>query len=137
MSNFKGYLLYFPKIKKYFPHGLIAKETYQSTPLQRTEVKAYRDSNNTLHRVTSPNYKTKVTFNTVALDLSQLEEIQNLLKSAYINTSQRKLKVTYWDDELLKYRTMTAYIPDTTYTIKTITKNNINYSAITITLIEY
>jgi hypothetical protein len=137
MSNFKGYLIYFPKPKKYFPHELIAKETYASTPLQRTEVKAYRDSNNTLHRVTSPNYKTKITFNTVKLDLSQLEEIQKLFNYCYINSSQRKLKVTYWDDELLKYRTMTAYIPDTTYTVKTITKNNIKYSAITITMIEY
>lgn len=137
MSNYKGYLISFPKVNKQFPHRLIAKETYQSTPLQRTEIKAYRDSNNKLHRITSPNYKSKVIFNTTTLTLTQLQEIRDIIKSAYTNTSQRKLQVTYWDDELMNYRTMTAYIPDITYPVQTITINSIKYNPITLTFIEY
>lgn len=53
------------------------------------------------------------------------------------NSQQRKLNVEYWDDELLAYRTMTAYIPDITYTPKLITADNIKYAAVTFTFIEY
>ncbi len=137
MGNFNGWLIKFPKTGKLFPHRLIAKETYQSIPLQRTEIKAYRDSNNKLHRTTSPNYKSKITFNTTDLNLVDLEEIQSIIKGAMINTSQRKINVTYWDEELLNYRTMTAYMPDKTYTTVSINKNNIKYKSITFTFIEY
>lgn len=134
---FNGYLIKFPKTGALFPHELIAKNTYKSTPLQRTEIKAYRDSNNTLRRTTSPNYKTKIEFQTHNLTLSQMQKIRNVLNSAFENSQQRKLKVTYWDDELLRYRTMTAYIPDITYNTVKITANDIKYSAVTFTFIEY
>lgn len=39
MANFKGYLIRFPKSGKLFPHKLIAKDNYNGTPLQRTEIK--------------------------------------------------------------------------------------------------
>mgnify|MGYP004669746123 FL=1 len=138
MSEFKGYLIKFPKNGLQFPHKLIAKESYQATPLQRTEIKAYRDSNNLLRRVTSPNNKTKITFNTIdGLTLAQMQSIRNILNGAMSNSQQRKLNVEYWDDELLAYRTMTAYMPDITYTPKIITADNIKYSAVTFTFIEY
>lgn len=138
MAQFKGYLIRFPKNNLKFPHNLIAKESYQATPLQRTEIKAYRDSNNLLRRVTSPNNKTKITFNTIdGLTLTQMQSIRNILNGAMSNSQQRKLNVEYWDDELLAYRTMTAYMPDITYTPKIITADNIKYSAVTFTFIEY
>lgn len=138
MAQFKGYLLRFPKNGLQFPHKLIAKETYQATPLQRTEIKAYRDSNNLLRRVTSPNNKTKITFSTKdGLTLSEMQTIRNVLNGAMTNSQQRKLEVEYWDDELLAYRTMTAYMPDITYTPKKITADNIIYTAVNFTFIEY
>lgn len=138
MTQFKGYLLRFPKNNLKFPHNLIAKESYQATPLQRTEVKAYRDSNNLLRRVTSPNNKTKITFNTIdGLSLAEMQTIRNVLNGAMSNSQQRKLDVEYWDDELLAYRTMTAYMPDITYTPKIITADNLKYSAVTFAFIEY
>lgn len=138
MAQFKGYLIRFPKNNLKFPHNLIAKESYQATPLQRTEIKAYRDSNNLLRRVTSPNNKTKITFNTIdGLTLTQMQSIRNILNGAMSNSQQRKLNVEYWDDELLAYRTMTAYMPDITYTPKIITADNLEYSTVTFTFIEY
>ncbi len=137
MSSFNGYLIIFPKANKNFPHRLIEKGSYESTPLQRTEIKSYRDSNNLLHRTISPNYKSKVTFTTIPLDLAELKEIITIINSAFISRQQRKLKVTYWDEELLSYRTMTAYMPDITYQINKITSNDIKYQGVTFTFIEY
>lgn len=137
MAEFKGYLIKFVKTGKLFPHELIAKDTYKATPLQRTEIKAYRDNNNLLHRTTSPNHKTKLVFDTVELTLVQYRSLRGLLNAAFDNSQQRKLRVEYWDDEMLKYRTMTAYISDITYAVKTISSNDIDYSAISFTFVEY
>lgn len=136
--SFKGYLLAFPKSQTVFPMRYIGIESYSATPLQRTEIKAIRNNNNFLNRVTSPNHKTKIVFSTLPnLHLQDIQVIQNTLKSAYENYNQRKLKVTYWDDEQGAYRTMTAYIPDITYPVVKATADDIIYASIQFTFIEY
>lgn len=139
-GDFQGWLLKFGTGEE-FPHRLIAKDSYQSTPLQRVDLKAYRDNNVTLHRVVSPNYKTKIEFSTIDnLKLRQLEQIQQVLSRARINTKERKVTLTYWDDELLQYRTMNAaYQTDTTYPVSTISRvlRTIKYRPIKFTFIEY
>lgn len=135
---FKGYLLKFPKTGKKFPQKYIDKEKYKCTPLQRTEIKADRDDNNLLKRITSPNHKTSIELTTYdGLHLSQWAEIRNIIFGAMMNYDQRKLQVEYWDDEKLAYRKMTAYIPDITYVPKKITSDDIIYTPITIQFIEY
>lgn len=137
-ADFKGYLIKFPKTGQLFPHRLIQKDTYKATPLQRTDIKAYRDNDYLLHRTTSPNHKSKVEFSTYKLRLSQLEEIRTVLNRNMINTKERKICVEYWDDELLQYRLMTCYMPDTTYPVITIGgKQKIRYNAIKFSFIEY
>lgn len=66
-----------------------------------------------------------------------MQSIRSALNSSWDNSQQRKIRVEYWDDELLAYRTMTAYMPDITYQVKKITQNNIIYNAVTFTFIEY
>ena len=140
-ADFQGWLLRNPATLEEFPHNLIAKDTYQSTPLQRIELKAYRDNNVQLHRVVSPNYKTKIEFSTLdKITLAQLQQIHNFLTGVNVKRSERKIKLEYWDDELLQYRTMNAvYITDTTYPVSTIdrAKRSIRYKAIKFTFIEY
>lgn len=139
-QNFKGYLIRFPKTGQQFPHELMNKDSYKSTPLQRTDLKAYRDNNIDLHRVVSPNYKSKIEFQTIdSLSLAQLEQIQNCLNAAIINRKERKLVVEYWDEELMNYRTMTVYKPDITYTVSAVhrAENDVIYKAFTIKFIEY
>lgn len=136
-TDFQGWLIKFPKTNQLFPHELIDKDNYKSTPLQRTELKSYRDNNILLHRVTSPNYKSKIEFQTVELTLAQLAQIRAILNAAFDNRKERKLRVTYWDDELLDYRTMTAYMTDTTYTVSTISNSSIKYNTIRFSFIEY
>lgn len=63
MADFKGYLIKLNDVE--FPPEYIALESYKSTDNQRTELKAYRNSNNYLIRQTSPNFKTKVEFTTI------------------------------------------------------------------------
>lgn len=135
--SFNGYLIKFVKSGQLFPHELIAKEGYEATPLQRTEIKAYRDSNNKLQRITSPNSKTKIVITTKSLNLEKMTMLRQVLNSAMDNSQQRKLRIQYWDDELLAYRTMTAYMPDITYTPKVITEDDIVYKPIQLTFIEY
>lgn len=139
-NHFEGWLIQFSTGAE-FPHKYIAKDSYQSTPLQRTDLKAYRDNNVELHRVVSPNYKTKIEFSTIdGLKLKQLEEIQRILAAARINTKERKVQMTYWDDELMEYRTMNAaYQTDTTYQVSTISRvfRTIKYKPIKFTFIEY
>lgn len=136
-TDFQGWLIKFPKTNQLFPHELIDKDNYKSTPLQRTELKSYRDNNILLHRVTSPNYKSKIEFQTLKINLAQLAQIRTVLDAAFDNRKERKLRVTYWDDELLAYRTMTAYMTDTTYTVSTISDSSIKYNTIRFSFIEY
>ena len=137
MSNFKGFLIKFPKTGIQFPLNLVQLSTYEATPLQRSEISAYRDVNNLLHRVTSPNAKTKLTFQTINLSIEQMQNIRNIINSAFVDSQQRKLRIEYWDDELLNYRIMTAYMPDITYKIRSISSDNIKYEPVTFTFIEY
>ena len=136
-SSFAGWLIKFPKTNQLFPHDLIDKDNYKSTPLQRNEIKAYRDNSALLHRVTSPNHKSKIEFQTIPLNLAQLAQIRAILNAAMDNTKERRLRVTYWDDELLNYRTMTAYMTDVTYPVSVISGGDIEYQAIKFTFIEY
>lgn len=137
MGYFKGYLLKSVKSGKIFPDYLLQLENYSSTPLQRTEIDAYRDTVNLLHRTTSPNHKTSIKFTTLRLNLDEMRIIRNWFNAAFSNSNQRKLTVEYWDDELLDYRQMTAYCPDITYQYKKISADNIIYMPTTFQLIEY
>lgn len=135
--SFQNWLIRLTKTNVLFPHNYIKKDTYKSTDLQRAEIKAYRDNNYDLHRVTSPNYKTKIEFQTYKLSLAQLTEIQTKLRAAMDNFQQRRIQLTYWDNELLDYRTAIFYMPDKTYNIVTFGGGNINYAPLTFTFIEY
>lgn len=138
-SNFQGWLLRNADTHELFPHRFINKDSYEIIPDQRTELKAYRDNNIYLHRIVSPNHKTKIEFSTIdKLRLSQLETILQWINGATINAKERKVRFEYWNDALQQYRTMNAaYQTDTTYPISTISSSNIKYRSIKFTFIEY
>jgi len=128
--NFNGYLIKFIKTNSLFPHKFIERGTYKSTPLERQEIKKYRDNNNELHIVVSPNYKTKIEFSTFELNLSQVQELRDALFSAMGVQQIRKIQLEYWDDELMDYRTAWFRMYDITYPVDTISHNSIKYKAI-------
>lgn len=132
---YSGYLLRFGSVS--LPNRYIAQGTYSITPNQRTELSAYRDNNNSLRRATSPNFKTKITFSTTILELNDKINLQSIIASGIINNTERKVQVTYWNDETNSYHTSYFYIPDVTFTILDTLDSNIYYNPISYTFIEY
>lgn len=136
-SSFEGWLLKYGS--KIVPNKYLAYDDYTATPNQRTEVEAYRDLNNLLHRDTSPNFKTKIDFNTRPLYLAEKIDLQSVFASGLVNRAQRKYNVTYWDDEQNTYRTGVFYMPDVDYKIINVDEEtkNILYNKMRFALIEY
>ncbi len=132
-NNYKGYLIKFGNNimpNKYFLE-------YSSTPDQRLESDAERDNTGYLQRSTLPNGKTSITFSTHILDLDEKIRFQDLINLSIVNESQRKCKVTFWDDEINNYKTSYFYIPDVEFSVMDADENNIRYNPISVELIEY
>lgn len=134
-TDFQGWMLKFGS--KVLLNKFLAYNDYTATPNQRSEVEAYRDLNNLLHRSTSPNFKTKIDFNTRPMWLPDKIEMQSVFASGLIDRVQRKYKVTYWDDEQNTYKSGVFYMPDIEYKPIRVVGNNILYNKIRIALIEY
>ncbi len=145
MANFKGYL--FKKtvtqgtseVDVPFPNKYIALDTWESTPNQREEIKAYRDDNTRdLTRVTAQGKKSKFSFKTrKRLKLAEKQEIQQFFTASESDANQRKIRLTYWNDEDNMYKTGDFYRPNMTFKIYKITENDIIYDEMSFELIEY
>lgn len=139
MSNFNGWLIKFGE--QIMPNDFLVVEGWKAIPNQRTEIDAYRDGNNLLHRETSENFKTKIVMSVADLELAQKIRFLEIINAGMINTRERKVNVTYWNDETNQYVTSPTgfYIPDIEWVIERIDEDNLNihYKKFTITLIEY
>ena len=139
MSNFEGWLIKFGE--QIMPNDYLLVEGWESTPNQRTEIDAYRDGNNLLHRETSENFKSKIVMSVADLDLADKIRFLDIVNSGMIDAKERKVEVTYWNDEINQYITSPTgfYIPDIKWVIESVDEEekNIHYKKFTITLIEY
>ena len=139
MSNFNGWLIKFGE--RVMPNEFLVVEGWKATPNQRTEIDAYRDGNNLLHRETSENYKTKIVMSVADLELAEKIRFLEIINAGMTNARERKVNVTYWNDETNQYVTSPTgfYIPDIEWVIERIDEDNLNihYKKFTITLIEY
>lgn len=136
---FSGYLLKRTADNKEFPHKYIALESWKSKPNQREEIKAYRDDNTReLTRVTAAGRKTSFSFELrPKLTLAQKQEIQDFFTSVEVDPDQRKIQLTYWNDEDNDYKTGYFYRPNMEFPIYKITKNDIIYDKMTLEFVEY
>lgn len=137
---FSGWLIKFGDVV--LPNSFILADGWESTPNQRVEIDAYRDANVLLHRETSENFKTSITLNIRAMNLEEMTAFKAVIGLVTLdinNKKQRRLMVTYWNDEELEYKTATMYMPDVTYSIHTVDEvdRDIEYNGFTIELIEY
>ena len=137
MANFRGYLL--RSDSGVFPHEYINYESWDSTPKQREEIKAYRDENTRdLTRITAAGRKSVFQFNTrPKLHLADIERILHWFYDAETNHDQRMMWLEYWNEEDIAYKTGYFYRPDTKFPIKQITGNDIIYRETTINFVEY
>lgn len=157
MANFYGYFIKATKTNKKFPMSYIAFNTYTCTPNQREEIKAYRDENSReLYRITATGMKTKITFSTRgSLNKADKEAILKFFTDAEMQepdpalaSKQRKVQLTYWNEESSSYRTSYFYIPNMTFKINSVRRTgrydndhnaiyDIIYNALDFELIEY
>ena len=113
---FDGWLIKFGNVV--LPNSFILADGWESTPNQRVELDAYRDANVLLHRETSENFKTSLTLNIRSMDLAEMTAFKNVVGLATLEITskrERRLAVTYWNDEELAYKNATMYMPDVTY----------------------
>lgn len=141
-NNWQGYLFKATATNQIFPMKYINYESWSSTPKQREELKAYRDDNTrNLTRVTAEGMKSVFAFETRAnLHLEEKMEIQNFFTNAEVGSEahhQRKVQLTYWNDETNTYETAYFYRPDIQFTIRKITDDDIIYGAVKIDFVEY
>lgn len=137
---FEGWLIKFGSIA--LPNSFILADGWVSVPNQRVEIYAYRDANVLLHRETSKNYKTSLNLNIRGMNLKErkaFDAVIGLATLGFNDKNQRKLSVTYWNDEELEYKRAEMYMSDTEYTIHTVDEagRDIEYNGFTIKLTEY
>jgi len=135
----QGYLFKSTANNKVFPEKYIALESWSSTPNQREEIKAYRDDNTReLTRVTAQGKKSVFSFKTrKKLHLAEKQEIQDFFTSAEVDHVQRKIQLTFWNEETNDYQTGYFYRPNMPFKIYKISDDDIIYDEMSFELIEY
>ena len=146
---FAGYLLKYSytsggsNVDVIFPHNYIQLESWKSTPNQREEIRAYRDENTrNLTRVTASGKKSIFSFKTRPnLHLAEKQAIQTFFPQGEIRTggdaNERKIKLTFWNEETNDYQTGWFYRPNMEFPIIKITNSDIIYGALDFSFVEY
>lgn len=139
-GSFQGWLIKFGNV--ILPNSFLLADGWEATPNQRLELDAYRDAFAYLHRETADNFKSKMTLNIREMTLQERIAFDNVIGLATLPSSdkkQRKVAVTYWNDETLAYCSGEFYIADTTYSIHRVDEdhNDIEYNSFSLTLTEY
>lgn len=134
---FQGYLLKAGNGSAIFPHNYIQLDTYKATPKQRRDLNPYEDTNGHLHRNVVEHDRSKITFTTIDIDLPGKMAIQAFFSAVTVDERERKIILTYWEDENNVYDTGYFYRPDLEFSIVTTSSNNIWYNPLEIHLVEY
>lgn len=137
---YQGWLIKFGEV--ILPNSYLLEDGWESTPNQRVEIDAYRDANALLHRETSKNFKTKLKLNIREMTLEERTALVNVIGLATLpeqENRERRVRLTYWNDETLEYTTGIFYMADTSYTIHRTDdiKRTLEYNSHTISLTEY
>lgn len=139
-NSFDGWLIKFDNVQ--LPNSFLLADGYEDTPNQRLEIDAYRDANAYLHRDTAPDTKTSLVLNIKAMSYKEriaFDNVINLASLPYVDHLQRRVRVTYWNDEDLEYKSGIFYMSDIKWVIHNIDEVNkdYEYNPVTITLTEY
>lgn len=140
---FAGYLLKIANTNVIFPHKYIQLATWKATPDQREEIRAYRDENTrNLTRKTAVGMKSKISFDTRPnLHLLEKQEIQRFFEYGESlpggSSIERKIQLTFWNDETNSYDTGYFYRPNMEFPILKIMENDIIYDKLSFSFVEY
>lgn len=126
-----------------FPLDYIRLETYKTTPNQRLDRDSYEDANGDLQRNALNKTRTKIEFETPYLRYYDKRILMANLREQFNNSqaehNERKVQLTYFNDETDEYDTAFFYIPDITWTYYNVDEVNkdILYLPTRIAFIEY
>lgn len=138
-ANWKGYYFKATNASTPFPLQYIAEGSWESTPKQREELKAYRDDNTReLTRVTAEGEKSAFQFKVREnLHLKDIEDILNYFYNHETSQKERKIQLEYWCEEFLDYRTGYFYRPNMKFKNKKALTDDIVFDELELTFIEY
>ena len=95
------------------PLSYIKYGTYKSAPRQRQDNDSYVDADGYLHRNPMPHTRSKIEFETVYMYEHQMREIWDNITANYIDWLERKVRLTYYDEEYDTYLEGDFYLPGT------------------------
>ena len=138
-NNFRGYLLKATGAATAFPDRFIQEGTWDSNPDQREELKAYREDNSrNLTRITAAGKKSTFSFETrEGIHLEDKIAIQKYFTDNESDATQRKINLTFWNDETNSYDTGDFYRPNMPFKIKLYTDDDIIYDSLKLEFVEY
>ena len=95
------------------------------------------DQTGRLWRSPLPHKRTTAKFTVKKMDLDKKIAFQSIVQGAITNAAERKMTVTYWNDDVNDYRTTECYVPDIEYSVRDADATTIYYNPISVELIEY
>ena len=137
MAAFQGYLVKFGSVE--LPNSYIKMDSGNTmTPNQVEDIKATRTLNTReLKRTVASGNITKFQLVFRPLTNIQLSALRNIMRSGLQSESERKYRVTYWNDHNLRYEVGSFYIPDITDQRMVVYDDHILYNSFTMEFIGY
>lgn len=126
---------YFVKVGSYeIPLKLMRAGTYKVSPAQRQDYDSYVDADGYLHRTVLSHTRSKIEFELIQLSMQDFRGFMDAITAQYINGLERKVHLTYYEEEYGNYVEGDFYMPGTmeyTYSHKNL------YEQVRIAFIEY
>ena len=99
------------------PLEYMRQETYQIT-YSTLDLDSYRDANGVLHRNALSHKVSKIEFNVPMMSMSKLQTLIKNITDNYVNATEKKVLVTYYNIETDSYLSQNMYVPDIPFTIR-------------------
>ena len=95
------------------PLNAIKQGSYQSSPDQRQDYDGYRDADGKMHRNALDHTASKIEFETVPMSFTDFRNFMDNIVANYTNVKERKVSLTYYNEESGTYTTGDFYLPGT------------------------
>lgn len=126
---------YLIKVGDYeIPLSIMKYGSYKSAPAQRQDNGAYVDADGYLQRAVMPHNRSKIEFELINLSVADMEGFWSNITRNYINGPEKKVHLTYYEEEYGNYVEGDFYLPATQeYTML----NKELYDNVRVAFIEY
>lgn len=119
------------------PMEYVKAESYNVEPARKTEAENRKAVTGLTHRHVAEHTSVKIEFETRSMNNTALATLNGLISAAMTNTLKRDITIEYYDTETDSYKEADCYMPDVKYNIRKIGQDEVLYSPISYTFIEY